>query len=291
MREVVEPGGRVLAVEEWGVAGGTPVLYLHGSPMSRLARHPDDQLYERLGVRLITYDRPGFGRSTPHPGRQVADAAGDVVAILDDLELRRVPLIGVSGGGPHALAVAAVHPDRVTRVGVLASPAPRDAQDLDWLAGMMSANRLEAAAAAHGATAVAEHLRQKASAGLPELPANEQAILDRPEVRAMLTAAYAEAIRPGLDGAADDTVALFASPWGFDPAEVVRPVRIWHGEDDSVVPVSHARWLADRLPTADLVVQPGIGHVGHLDAQPATLAWLVQPNEERDPLHPWEASS
>lgn len=110
----------------------TPVLYAHGTPMSRLARYPDENLFTELGIRLITYDRPGFGNSTPNPDRRVVDAAEDIAAIADALGLSRFPLFGVSGGGPHALAFAARHPDRVSRVATLASPAPCDAAGLDW---------------------------------------------------------------------------------------------------------------------------------------------------------------
>jgi pimeloyl-ACP methyl ester carboxylesterase len=118
-------------------------------------------------------------------------------------------------------------------------------------------------------------LRRSDPAVLPELPANEQAILNRSEVREMLTAAYAEAVRPGLAGAVENTIALFGTPWGFDAGGIGAPVRIWHGEQDSVVPATHARWVAARIPTAELICQPGVGHVGHFDAQPAILAWLV----------------
>jgi pimeloyl-ACP methyl ester carboxylesterase len=282
VREVITNDGRVLAVEEWGVPDGTPVLYLHGTPMSRLARHPDDGLYERLGIRLLTYDRPGYGYSTPHPGRRVIDAAADVVAIFDALGLDRVSLIGISGGGPHTLAAAAVHPARFIRVGILASPAPRDAEGLDWMDGMMDDNRVEAEAASVGAAAVEAVLRRRSdSDGLPELPDNEQAILNRPDVREMLTAAYTEAVRPGLAGSVEDTVALFGMPWGFHPSVINVPVRIWHGDQDRVVPAAHARWVAARIPAAELICQPGAGHVGHFDAQPAMLAWLVDASVAR----------
>ena len=135
MREVRTTDGRTIAVEEWGVPNGTPVLYAHGSPMSRLARYPDDSLFSELGVRLITYDRPGFGHSSPHTGRQVVHAADDIAAIADSLGLEQLPVFGVSGGGPHALAFAAEHPARVTKVATLASPAPFDADGLEWTPG------------------------------------------------------------------------------------------------------------------------------------------------------------
>ncbi len=275
MREVITNDGRTLAVEEWGDPAGRPVLYLHGTPMSRLARYPDDRLFTELGIRLFTYDRPGYGNSTPNPGRRVVDAAADVAAIADALGLDSFPLIGVSGGGPHTLAFAALYPGRVTRAGILASPAPRDAAGLDWLAGMMPENRKEALAASDGPEALRAVIGESDTTQLPELPANEQAILARPEVRAMLSAAYAEAVRPGLDGAVDDTLALFGTPWGFDPATITVPVRLWHGEEDTVVPVGHARWLASRIPAAISVIEGGVGHVGHFDAQPEMLRWLI----------------
>ncbi|MEH1129847.1 alpha/beta fold hydrolase [Micromonospora sp. CPCC 206061] len=276
MREVIASDGRVLAVEEWGVPGGTPVLYAHGTPMSRLARYPDDRLFADLGVRLITYDRPGFGRSAPDPGRRVVDAADDIATIADAYGLDRFPLFGVSGGGPHALAFAALHPDRVTRVATLASPAPADAAGLDWTAGMMPGNQESAAAAGRGRDALASYLATAGSGSLATLlPPAEQAVLARPEVSRMLTAAYAEAIRPGLDGWIDDELALYALPWGFDPATVAAPARLWHGDLDTVIPVAHAVWLAGRMPTATLVRGTESAHAGHFDATPEILRWLL----------------
>ncbi|WP_433346292.1 alpha/beta fold hydrolase [Microtetraspora malaysiensis] len=280
MREVSTTDGRLLAVEEWGVPDGTPVFYLHGSPMGRLARHPDDSVFTERGIRLITFDRPGFGGSTPRPGRRVVDGADDVVAVADALGLDRFAVYGVSGGGPHALAFAARHPDRVTRVASLAALAPRDAGGLDWTAGMMDGNIRSAAVALQDREAMAAHLGTNSS-GPPQLPATEAAVLTRPEISAMLNAAYAEAVRPGIEGWVDDVMALFGSPWGFAPTTITVPVRLWHGELDPVVPVAHARWLGARIPTATLIVQPDAGHAGHFDATPATLDWLL--NGDRTP--------
>ncbi|MFI8520017.1 alpha/beta fold hydrolase [Streptomyces sp. NPDC085481] len=279
MREVITDNGRILAVEEWGVPTGIPVVYLHGSPMSRLARYPDESLFRRLGVRLITYDRPGFGYSTPREGRRVVDAAADVAAIADALGLNRFAVFGVSGGGPHALAFAALHPGRVTRVGVLASLAPRDAAGLDWTAGMNEGNCRSAAVALTGRRAVVEHLATVGTAGLPPLPDVEQAVLSRPDVSAMLGAAFAEAVRPGLDGWVDDVMALFGTEWGFDPAAISLPVRIWHGDLGTLVPPAHGAWLASRIPAATLRTQADAGHAGHFDATPDMLGWLIDDAE------------
>ncbi|WP_083983979.1 alpha/beta fold hydrolase [Actinomadura hibisca] len=247
----------------------------------KLARHPDPELFTGNGIRLITFDRPGFGHSTPRRGRRVADGAEDVAAIADALGIERFSLFGVSGGGPHALAFAALYPERVERVATLAALAPRDAEGLDWTADMMEGNRGSAAAAA-GRAVVAEQLESGGSEGPPILPSVEQAVLSRPEVQEMLATAYADAVRPGLDGWIDDVVALFGTPWGFNPAEIKVPVRLWHGELDSVVPVAHARWLAARIPTADLNVQADAGHAGHFDATPASLDWLLMGERTAD---------
>lgn len=208
-------------------------------------------------------------------GRRVVDAAADVAAVADALGLDRFAVFGVSGGGPHALACAAVHPGRVTRAGVLASLAPRDAAGLEWTAGMNEGNRRSAAAALTGRAAVMEHLANVGTAGLPPLPEVEQEVLSRPDVSAMLGAAFAEAVRPGLDGWVDDVMALFGTAWGFDPAAVPVPVRLWHGGLDTLVPPAHAEWLAARIPGADLRMQADAGHGGHFDATPEMLGWLA----------------
>lgn len=276
MREVITNDGRTLAVEEWGEPDGTPVFYVCGSPMSRLARYPDARLFSRLGIRLVTYDRPGFGYSTSKPGRRVVDAADDIAAIADALGVDRFPIFGVSGGAPHALAFAARFPDRVRRVAALASLAPRDAEGLDWTADMADGNRASAGMALRGREALEMHIAAVGSASAPSLlPPNDQAVLARPEVSEMIGTAFAEAVRPGLAGWVDDVLALFGLPWGFDPATVIRPVRMWHGELDAAVPVAHGRWLAARIPNAIFASQADAGHAGHFDATPAVLEWLV----------------
>ena len=276
VHEVITTGGQVLAVEEWGDPSGRPVVYLHGTPLSRLARHPDDAMFQRHGVRLITYDRPGYGGSSALPGRRVADAAADVAAIADFLGLRRFWAFGVSGGAPHALACAALLPDRVIRVAGLACPAPFDAVGLDWHAGLIEMNYADAVAAVKGRDVLEAHVRANLAADLPAiLPEIEQPVLARPGIRAMLSTAYAEGMRPGLDGALDDTMALYALPWGFDPAAITVPAYLWHGELDTLVPATHSRWLAERIPGVTLVTAPDAGHAGHFDATPAMLDWLL----------------
>ncbi|NUR50609.1 MAG: alpha/beta hydrolase [Hamadaea sp.] len=276
MHSVITTDGRMLAVEEYGVPSGMPVVYLHGTPMSRLARHPDDQIFADLGIRLITYDRPGFGRSTALPGRIVADAAEDVVTIADTLGLGRFAVFGVSGGGPHALATAAAYPHRISRVATLASLAPCDAEGLDWTAGMTDGNRASAAAARSGRDELTAHLTRAAETPLP-FPDRDLAVLSRPEIAAMVQPAMAEALAPGLAGWVDDVLALYGLPWGFAPRTVRVPTLLWHGELDELVPVAHSRWLADRIPDATLVTHPDSSHAGHFDATRETLTWLTRP--------------
>ncbi|MCA2229577.1 alpha/beta fold hydrolase [Nonomuraea aurantiaca] len=276
MHEVTLKDGRTLAVEEWGDPDGIPVFYVCGSPMSRLARYPDVRLFSQLGVRLLTYDRPGLGYSTPKPGRRIIDGANDIKAIIDALGLDRVPIFGVSGGGPHALAMAALFPDRISKIATMASPAPRDAKGLEWTDGMGDGNRASAIAAARGRDALEAHITSLRSSTVPALlPRNDQEVVSRPEVSEMLGIAFTEAVRPGLAGWIDDAYALFGLPWGFDPATIIRPPRIWHGGSDAVVPVTHGRWLAARIPNATFILEPDAGHLGHFDATPALLEWLI----------------
>lgn len=276
MLEIKAADGRTITVEEWGVPDGTPVLYAHGTPMSRLARYPYDEAFTQHGIRLITFDRPGYGGSTANPGRSVADVAADMAAIADALRLDRLAVFGVSGGGPHALAFAAAHPQRVSRVAALASTAPRDAAGLDWTGGMVQANRDSTAAAARGRDALAAHLATAASMSLADLlPPADRAVIAEPAVAAMMKAAYAEALRDGPGGWIDDALALYGLPWGFDPADITVATRLWHGDRDVLVPPSHSAWLAERIPGAVLVTDPDAGHAGHFAATPAVLAWLT----------------
>jgi pimeloyl-ACP methyl ester carboxylesterase len=128
--------GRTLTYAEWGDPEGFPVFTLHGTPGSRFARHYDESAYVDAGARVITYDRPGYGGSSRHRGRRIVDCVPDVEALADALGIERFAIIGGSGGGPHALAVAARLPERVTRVACAVGIVPFDTQDFDWFEGM-----------------------------------------------------------------------------------------------------------------------------------------------------------
>lgn len=142
-QEVCVAGKRKVAWDSWGSPTGMPVFLLHGTPGSHSGPRPRSSVLYRLGVRLVSYDRPGYGGSDPHPGRTVADAVADIEAIADKLQLGKFGVLGRSGGGPHALACAALLGDRVERVACLVGLAPSDAEGLDWYSGMTTSNAWE----------------------------------------------------------------------------------------------------------------------------------------------------
>ena len=286
---LVRTADRSLSVAVAGAERGWPVFLMHGTPGSRSGPRPRSSVLYRLGVRLISYDRPGYGGSTRMPGRRVADAAHDVAAIADDLGIGEFSVVGRSGGGPHALACAALIPGRVRRAAVLVGLAPSDATGLDWFGGMTPANQRAYGAAERDALLLAEQLRLRAERAMGD-PASLLAFLDGQlteadrrvvagiPLRRQLTAAYAEALRGGPDGWIDDVLALRAD-WGFTLTEIGMPVRLWHGADDNFAPASHSRWLAGRIPGAQVRVQRHTAHFGAVEVLPEILAWLTP----RDP--------
>ncbi|GAA2632384.1 alpha/beta fold hydrolase [Paractinoplanes durhamensis] len=282
--------GRTLRYRVHGATDGYPVFLLHGSPGSRLGPQPRGGVLYRLGVRLISYDRPGYGGSDRHPGRSIADCAADVACIADDLGLGTFAVVGRSGGGPHALACAALLGGRVTRAGVLVSLAPHEAgDDLDWYAGMNEANVREFSDARAEEQKLVESLRLRADrtrrnpASLLEALRGQISDADRRVVadlaiERLLLEAYAEAFRSGPYGWIDDTLAV-RRPWGFALSDVWQRVLLWHGAEDNVVPASHTRWLAERIPNADLRVESGSAHFGAMVTLPSILSWLVQDDQ------------
>jgi len=276
--------GRQLSTQVYGDPEGRPVFLLHGTPGSRLGPHPRSAVLHRLGVRLVSFDRPGYGGSDRLEGRRVADVAADVLAIADARDLEQFSVVGRSGGGPHALACAALLADRVTRVAVLVGIAPHGADGLDWFDGMAQSNVTEYTAAANSYADIVARTREVASAVRAdpasliarlhaELPDPDRRVVADRGIRSMLIETYAEALRTSDYGWIDDVVA-FCSDWGFDPASIPVPVLLWHGASDVFSPASHARWLAGKIPNAAVVVQAGAAHFGALDVLPDILRWL-----------------
>ena len=272
--------GRSLDIQVSGPQDGTPLVMHHGTPGS-LARFRviEEAVYGR-GLRLVTYSRAGYGASTRKPGRSVADIAADLEAVLDHIGAQHCLILGWSGGGPHALASAALLPGRVLAATTLASVAPYDADGLDFLAGMGEGNIEEFGAAIAGEKEIsaaldeeAVQLRDAATADVVEsmstlLPDVDRAALAG-EAGDELTAQMAEGLRLGASGWIDDDLA-FVKPWGFAVEEITVPVFLWQGDKDLMVPFEHGRWLADRIPRSVAHLLPGEGHISivlnHIDA-------------------------
>jgi pimeloyl-ACP methyl ester carboxylesterase len=277
--------GRQISVEVAGHDEGNAVFLLHGMPGSRLGPRPRGMLLYRLGIRLIAFDRPGYGHSDRLEGRRVADVVSDVAAIADAAGIERFAVVGRSAGGPHALACAALLPERVTRAAGLVSLAPPGAAGLDWYAGMAASNVDSFSLAAQGQDRIAARLAPAADAIRnnpaslladlgPELPESDRRVVGDAGIRALLEQAHVEAVRASHHGWIDDLAAL-GSDWGFDPADVAVPVLLWHGESDVFSPVSHTLWLADQIPSATAVVKSEAAHFAALDALPDVLRWVV----------------
>ena len=283
---VTTADGRALHVVETGDTAGAPVLAHHGTPSgAEPVFAPWAESATKRGIRLIFYDRPGYGPSTPQTGRTIANAAGDAAAIADALGIERLATWGVSGGGPHALACAALLPDRISAAATIGSPAPYDADGLDWLEGQGEDNVVEHRTAAEGVEPLRDLLdpprRAMLDAG-PEQLADELASLltavDRDALRGDLAAYMLAASQHGLeqrhDGWIDDDRA-FVTPWAFSPADIRVPVKIWHGVQDRFVPASHGRWLAERIPGAEADISDDDGHVTLMWRVPEVHEWLM----------------
>jgi pimeloyl-ACP methyl ester carboxylesterase len=282
--------GRTLAYCEWGDPTGFPIFSLHGTPGSRLSRHHDEDVYRHAGVRVITYDRPGYGASTRHPGRCVADAASDVAAIADVLELARFAVTGGSGGAPHSLACGALMPDRVSRCASVVGPAPFGDGGLaaeQWFDGMVDGNVREFGWALEGEAVLRPELEREAPEIIASLEgasdhplgadyalsAADMEVIGKPAFRTVMAASVREGIGRSVDGPVDDDLA-FASPWGVDVAAITIPVAVWYGPHDTLVPTGHGEWLARTIRGAEVVVLDG-GHFAVYARLPELLGWLT----------------
>ena len=260
---------------------------LHGTPGSRVGPVPRERILYDQGIKLISFDRPGYGRSDRLPRRTVADVVPDVVAIADSLDIDQFAVLGRSGGGPHALACAALLPGRVTRAAALVSLAPRDAEGLDWFGGMTGSNadvyttatadpELLTARLAQAAARIKANPTSHVADPRPEMPTPDRLVAADAGIRALLARNFAEALRTSADGWIDDVLA-FCAPWGFDLSAIDAPVLLWHGEDDVFSPVAHTQWLAGRIPAAHLEIRPASAHFGALEVLPDILSWLIRP--------------
>jgi pimeloyl-ACP methyl ester carboxylesterase len=280
--------GRTLGVAQWGDPDGDALFVLHGTPGSRFGRPPDEAGLERAGLRVVTYDRPGYGVSDRRPGRRVVDCVEDVAAIADALGIDRFAATGGSGGGPHVLAVAARLGDRITAVECRVGAAPFDAEGLDWWAGMDPQNVQEFGWAIEGEQVLQENLARLAEADLARIAADPSKILSddwdladadreklgRPDVQQVLLESMRGAYAAGVWGWVDDDLA-FVTEWGFSVDEIAVPVTVRYGAQDVLVPAGHGAWLASHVPGARVVVLDEGGHLSNPDTQVEELRALV----------------
>jgi pimeloyl-ACP methyl ester carboxylesterase len=264
--------GRTLHAYDTGTHGDgrLAVLWHHGSP--NLGRPPEPLFpaADRLGIRWVSYDRPGYGGSTPRPGRDMASAAADVAAVADALGIDRFAVVGHSGGGPHALACGGLLPERVAGVVAVAGLAPFDAEGLDWFAGMADSAVASLRAAAQGREAKERY----EAAGIPYDPEFTPGDIEAlGGAWSWLLDVLRPAIEAGPAALVDDDLA-FVAPWGFDAARVTVPMLLLHGDRDRMVPASHSRWVAGRCPSATLRRYPDDGHISVLTRVESALDWL-----------------
>jgi pimeloyl-ACP methyl ester carboxylesterase len=254
-------GGGVVAWREWGDRGNPPVVFLHGTPGSRLFI-PDPT----LDRRVITFDRPGYGVSTPLGIPSLSGVAEIVSRIADAVGLERFAVVGFSGGGPFALACGALLPDRVTRVAVVSSSGPVD--ELEDAYESLTAEEREVLAAIRADAAGATALLWEAGQWFAENPlrflenepeAPDAAILLDPGVRSRFTASNREGARQGQAGLIGDWVAE-ALPWGFRLAHIEVPVDLWIGGRDPGRAPLDAPGIASRIPWCSIHADPGAGH-------------------------------
>ena len=278
--------GRQLEVHVSGPVDGLPVVFHTGTPSGPVPYAPTTRAAADNGLRLVKYGRPGYGRSTPQPGRSVADVVADTVTVLDHLGAGEFVTMGHSGGGPHALACAALLPERCLAAASVAGVAPWDADGLDVMAGMGPENIEEFGLAMKGAEALApyietegQQLRTVEPAGVVEAFGGLVPEVDKAVLTGAVAAHYADefhkAFETGVAGWLDDDLA-FVRPWGFDLADITVPVSVWQGEQDLMVPFAHGQWLAAHVPGATVHLYAEHGHLSLTeDHVPTILADLA----------------
>jgi pimeloyl-ACP methyl ester carboxylesterase len=270
-RDVALADGRMLHAYDAPPPGRTTLtlLWQHGSPQTGAPLAPVLEAAAGRGIRVFSYARPSYGGSSPNPGRDVGSAAADTTAVADALGVDRFVAMGASGGGPHALAAAAMLPGRVVGAATLAGVAPFST-DFDWFDGMASPDGIRSAFDGRAARATFE---QTAEFDPAQFVTADYAALDGPW--SALGQDVARSAAFGHDGLIDDDVA-FTSPWGFALEDVIAPVLVVQGAIDRVVPLGHGTWVASRLPRAELWLRPDDGHVSVLAAVPAAMDWLLE---------------
>ncbi len=268
METITVADGRQVTYEVGGAPDGVPVFFQHGTGDSRLCKYPDDSVTAALGVRLITADRPGVGGSSPFKGRTILEWVPDVAAIADALELDSFVVAGHSGGGPHALAVAKVLGERVTKVGLASSIAPFDQdgtkamvkdKDLKMIFKLAHVKWLAAAMGKIEGAHYRKHLHGFVAHCAKEWKADAPVFTD-PVLEPMFEAEFDAAFAQGGIGALDDMWAFL--DWGFEPEDVTQNVTLFYGDQDDILDPEMSSRLDARLPSSVAHAWPGAGHYG-----------------------------
>ena len=277
--------GRRLSFAEYGSHRGPAIVWMHGTPGARRQIPFDARDYaEEHGLRIIGIDRPGIGSSTPYLYPHVLDWTADLTLLLDALGIDSVHVIGLSGGGPYALAAGAGLPDRVSGVGVLGGVAPTRGEDAVGggpiqlavrFAPLLALGRVPLGVAL---TTAIRTVKPLAGAGLDLYaavqPPGDKNLLSRPEFKAMFLDDLLNGSRFQTSAPLADLV-LFTRDWGFELADVTVPVRWWHGDADHIVPFRHGQHVVDRLPCATMSVIDGESHLGGLGIAATVLSELM----------------
>jgi pimeloyl-ACP methyl ester carboxylesterase len=246
-------------------------------------RSSDEGLYGRVNAHVLTVDRPGYGRSSVDPSRTVASAAADALAVADSLGWDHFSVLGVSGGGPHALALGASVPERIHKLGIAVGATPPEQVNPDDLIAINREARrrileegrasLEQFLTESAAQAAADPIAML-DAAMTDAPSVDRELLQQPALRAMLATSMREAFVNGPQGWFDDAWAL-GNPWGFSLTDVAVPVHMWYGELDRNVPLAAVRTMATQLTVASLEVIRAAGHLGWLKQEASVLDALL----------------
>ena len=269
--------GRTLAYTVLGATNGPVAMYFHGAPTSRLDLVGWEEAFDSLGVTVVSPDRPGYGGSSPQPGRGLSDWPVDVAELADHLGLNRFAVIGTSSGGAYAAVCAASLPGRVSGAGIVAGVT-----DMSWPRAWDGYYQSEATVMRLGDESAAtdwyvEHYGADGSGFFDEtgdLAPADAAMFEDQDTAAGFLATMTEAFRQGVGGLAQD-VTIQGRGWSFDPAAISVPVAVLHGEADTLVPIAHGRHTAEVIPTATLSTFPAHGHLSIMNEIPRLAAQLA----------------